>query len=35
MRQMTVRSFVRRAAVVALAAAVGFGICGFLGIDVL
>lgn len=35
MRQQTVRNFVRRAAVVALVGAVGFGVCGLLGIDIL
>ncbi|KAH9919462.1 Aldo/keto reductase [Epithele typhae] len=35
MRQMSARTFVRRVAVVALAAAAGFGACSFLGIDLL
>ena len=35
MHKQTAKTFVRRAAVVTLAAAVGLGVCGFLGIDVL
>ena len=34
-RKLTVRTFVHRLAFVALAAAVGFGVASFLGIDVL
>ncbi|KAI0646243.1 Aldo/keto reductase [Trametes meyenii] len=34
-RQQTVRAFVKRAAVAGLAAAVAFGVCGYLGIDLI
>ncbi|KAI1798298.1 Aldo/keto reductase [Ganoderma leucocontextum] len=34
-RRLTARTVVRRAALVALAAAVGFGVAGFLGIDII
>ncbi|KAI0330641.1 Aldo/keto reductase [Cubamyces sp. BRFM 1775] len=34
-RRQKVRAFVNRVAVVALAAAVGFGVCGYLGIDLI
>ncbi|KAJ8487792.1 hypothetical protein ONZ51_g3947 [Trametes cubensis] len=34
-RRQKVRAFVSRVAVVALAAAVGFGVCGYLGIDLI